>query len=77
MGRAGMGRTAYCLYCAEKLEHALALALSRVRAKVTADSTEGICLELVPWNLGGRCHLLLEVGGLRSESVGEQTIKPN
>ena len=59
MGKAGAVRTAYCLYCAEKLEHALALALSGVRAKVAADSTEGICLELVPWNLRGRCHLLL------------------
>ena len=46
------GRTASCLYCAEKLEHALALALSGIRAKVTADSAEGVRLELVPWDLG-------------------------
>jgi hypothetical protein len=46
------GRTAGCFYCTEELEHPLALALSGVRAKVTADGTEGVCLELVPWDLG-------------------------
>ncbi|KAH9009428.1 hypothetical protein EDB83DRAFT_461935 [Lactarius deliciosus] len=52
MGRAGTGRTVCCLHCAKELKHALALALAGVRAKVTADSTEGVCLELIPWNLG-------------------------
>ena len=51
MGGTGTGRTASCLYGAEELEHTLALALSRVRAKVTADCTEGVRLELIPWDL--------------------------
>ena len=56
MGRTGTGRTASCLYCAEEHEHTIALALSGVRAKVTADCTEGVCLELIPWDLGRGCH---------------------
>ena len=52
MGRAGKGRTACCLYCAKELEHTLALALAGVRAKVAAYSTECICFELIPGNLG-------------------------
>jgi hypothetical protein len=56
MGRTRTGRTAGCLYGAEELEHTLALALSRVRAKVTADCTEGVCLELIPWDLGCGRH---------------------
>ena len=56
MGRTRTGRTASCLYGAEELEHTLALALSWVRAKVTADCTEGVCLELIPLDLGGGRH---------------------
>jgi len=56
MGRTRTGRTASCLYGTEELEHSLALALSRVRAKVTADCTESVCLELIPWNLGRGRH---------------------
>ena len=56
MSRTGTGRTASCLYGAEELEHTLALALSGVRAKVTADCTEGVCLELIPWDLGRGRH---------------------
>ena len=56
MGKTETGRTASCLYCSEKLEHTLALALSGVRAKVTAYGTEGVCLELVPWDLGCGRH---------------------
>jgi hypothetical protein len=56
MGRTRTGRTASCLYGAEELEHTLALALSWVRAKVTADCTEGVCLELIPWDLGRGRH---------------------
>jgi hypothetical protein len=64
MGKTGTGRTASCLYCSEKLEHTLALALSGVRAKVTAYGTEGVCLELVPWDLGCGRHreLSLQAG---------------
>jgi hypothetical protein len=64
MGRTGTGRTTSCLYGAEELEHTLALALSWVRAKVTADCAEGVCLELIPWDLGcGRhCELSLCAG---------------
>ncbi len=55
-GMTGTGRTACCLYGTEELEHTLALALSRVRAKVTADCTESVCLELIPWDLGRGRH---------------------
>jgi hypothetical protein len=75
MGRAGEGRTACCLYCAEELEHTLALALSGVRAKVTADSTEGVCLELIPGDLGRGCHLELEVCGTGGLVNGEEQTK--
>ncbi len=61
MGRTGTGRTASCLYGAEELEHTLALALSGVRAKVTADCTEGVCLELIPWDLGRGRHCELSL----------------
>jgi hypothetical protein len=61
MGRTGTGRTASCLYGAEELEHTLALALSGVRAKVTADCTEGVRLELIPWNLGWGRHCELSL----------------
>jgi len=45
-----------CLYGTEELEYTLTRAFSRVRAKVTADFTESICLELIPWDLGCGCH---------------------
>jgi hypothetical protein len=48
----GTGRTASCLYGAKELEHTVALALARVRAKVAADGAEGVCFELIPWDLG-------------------------
>ena len=56
MGRTGTRRTTSCFYGAEELEHTLALALSGVRAKVTADCTERVCLELIPWDLGRGRH---------------------
>ena len=56
MGRTGTGRTTSCLYGAEELEHTLALALSGVRAKVTADCTESVRLEFIPWDLGRGRH---------------------
>ena len=65
MGRTRTGRTVSCLYRAKELEHALALALSWVRAKVTADCTEGVCLELIPWDLGRGHHRELS---LRAEA---------
>jgi hypothetical protein len=42
--------------------HTLALALSGVRAKVTAYCTEGVCLEFIPWDLGLGRHREDEVG---------------
>lgn len=56
MGGTERGRTAGCLYRTKELEHALALALSGVRAKIAADCAEGVCLELVPWDLGLSRH---------------------
>ena len=56
MGRTRTGRTAGCLYGTEELEHTLALALSGVRAKVTAYCTERVCFELIPWDLGRGRH---------------------
>jgi hypothetical protein len=61
MDRTRTGRTASCLYGAEELEHTLPLALSWVRAKVTADCTEGVCLELIPWDLERGRHLELSL----------------
>jgi hypothetical protein len=65
VGKTRTGRTASCLYCTKELEHALALALSWVRAKVTANCTEGVCLELIPWDLGRGRHRELS---LRAEA---------
>ena len=50
--------------------HALALALSRVRTKITADCTKGVCLELVPWDLGLGSHREDEVAAGGSGYVG-------
>jgi hypothetical protein len=67
MGGTERGRTAGCLHRTKELEHALALALSGVRAKIAADCAEGVCLELVPWDLGLSRHREDEVvwGGVR------------
>ena len=45
MGKNEMSRTASCPHCMEELEHALALALSGVHAKVTEYGTEGCFLD--------------------------------
>lgn len=78
MGWNRTGRTAGCLYSAEELEHPLALALSRVRAKVTADGTEGVRLELIPWDLGRGRHRELRLWAEADKwtSVREATGNP-